>query len=199
MIINNINNLLNNNNKEVKKSKNTHEVNEINNITNYAKKNNKNNQNISTEKILANNLSVNNNNDTKFEEKIDFDIENSQRDEEVNSDKNSNKGELNIKDTIITDEYASIIDEIYNIINSKLYNLNDKLIKIKEKVGYIKFPEYFCYYPGNNFYKDKYLYLLSALISNNIRIFPNNIEFEDDIIKMNNKKRRFRNSIINYK
>lgn len=51
---------------------------------------------------------------------------------------------------------------------------------------------------GNNFFKDKYLCLLSALINKNIRIYPDNIELED-IIKNNNKKRGFRNSISNDK
>ena len=41
--------------------------------------------------------------------------------------------------------------------------------------------------------------MLSVLISNNIRIYPDNIELEEDLIKLNIKKLGFLNSLINYK
>ena len=54
------------------------------------------------------------------------------------------------------------IGEIYNIKNNKTINLNYKIIKIKEKSWIYKIFPYFGYYPRNNFYKEKYPYLLSA-------------------------------------
>lgn len=45
---------------------------------------------------------------------------------------------------------------------------------------------------------DKFLFLLSAKLEGKYRIYPDYIDLEDDITIIENKKRNFRSSIINY-
>ena len=53
-------------------------------------------------------------------------------------------------------------------------------------------------YNGKDYFLDKFLYLLSGKISNKYPIYPDFIEGEDDLVLKENKKRYFRNAIINY-
>ena len=66
------------------------------------------------------------------------------------------------------------------------------------KMKKICFPIYTGYYLGYNYYKDKYIYLLSRLINIKKVIYPDFITDEGGGLELENKKRYFRNSLINY-
>ncbi len=51
---------------------------------------------------------------------------------------------------------------------------------------------------GENYYRDKLKYLLSAKLDDKYWIYPDFINLEEDINILENKKRLFRNSINNY-
>ena len=77
---------------------------------------------------------------------------------------------------IITDEYKS--EHLLNkeIIGKNFITEDDKLKQILTLVEKIKFPFYNLNYTGIDYYKDKYIYLLSAVICNKKRIYPDSIK-----------------------
>ena len=99
---------------------------------------------------------------------------------------------------IITDEYKS--EHLLNkeIIGKNFITEDDKLKQILTLVEKIKFPFYNLNYTGIDYYKDKYIYLLSAVICNKKRIYPDSIKWELDPSIMETKKRLFGNSVTNY-
>ena len=52
----------------------------------------------------------------------------------------------------------------------------------------IKFPESYGYYVSNEFYRDKFKYLLAAKIATQVRIFIYYIEYEGDLLTKEKKK-----------
>ena len=61
----------------------------------------------------------------------------------------------------------------------------------------IKYPLYFNVYNGDDFYLNKYFYLLSQKISVKYRFYPIYIK-EEDLSILENKKRIFRFSVSHY-
>ena len=66
---------------------------------------------------------------------------------------------------IIIDDFANNHNDIKNLINNNLIDLNEKVTNIISITANIKNPEYFSYYHGLNFCKDKFLNILSAKIN----------------------------------
>ena len=119
-------------------------------------------------------------------------------------DKSSNKSintSSEIKDyntNFIIDEFTDIHQKIKDIINSnKEYNdlILQELITLAKIIQY---PNYNNIYKGDNYYLDKYLYLLSSKLFDKLRIYPKYIDEELDPTIKENKKRNFRSSLINY-
>ena len=110
--------------------------------------------------------------------------------------KNYKENNSNLR--IIIDEFEQEHIQIKNIINDKKQLESDKLQKILNIAKKIKYPINNVYYNGNSYYSDKYYYLLSKVICSKIRIYPDYITFESDEVLLENKKRNFRKSVLNY-
>ena len=118
------------------------------------------------------------------------------KNEEINKSLIDKK--IDNKLNIIIDDYIEEHWNIENIIKESNTNNDDKLNKIIEISKNIKYPKNYSNYKGNNYYYDKYIYLLSAKLFTYYRLYPDCIEYEDDINIKENKKRVFRNSLSNY-
>ena len=132
------------------------------------------------------------NNSNSLEETLNN--QSSKSEEEDNKVKSEKNIDIIFNDIII-DDIINVLKDIKNIINNNDIDLNEKVISLSAN---IKYPEYFSYYQGLNFYKDKFLYLLSTKIDNRFRIYPDYIEYEQNLHIIENKKRLFRSSWNNY-
>ena len=112
---------------------------------------------------------------------------------------NSKLGEDSINiNNIIINEFSNYIKDIKITIDNTNMQDSEKIRLINNLCNNLKFPNYNLYYKGEDYYLDKYKYLLSSKISDKIRIYPDYIQLEEDYQKLWNKKRMFRSSIINY-
>ena len=73
----------------------------------------------------------------------------------------SKKETYNSQNKIILDDFVEIHNIIKSIIDMKDLDEKTKIDQIILNVNSIKFPKYYNYYSGDDFYKDKYKYLLS--------------------------------------
>ena len=73
-------------------------------------------------------------------------------------------------DKIILDDFNKEHLEINNIILNDKLNLYNKITNIIELCDKIKYPKNFNYYNAEDYYRDKYKYLLSSKLDNKFRI-----------------------------
>ena len=192
----NILNSLDDKGKILALNKNKNNINNVNiiNTNQYNQDNNKKKYNIKRKKNSTLNINRIENSDNYYETKI----------EESNSLSDDNSIDLSLETNnndeskIIIDEFKDIHDKIKDIIlshNDYNDNILNEIINLSKSIHY---PNYFNIYNGDNYYLDKYLYLLSSKIFNKLRLYPRYIDEELDPIIKENKKRNFRASLSNY-
>ena len=102
------------------------------------------------------------------------------------------------EENMLANEFILEHNQIKEIVENKSINDIDKLDKLSNIITQIIYPINKGEYNGNNFYKDKHLYLLTKNFTSNIRYYPDYIKYEENNSIKDNKKRYFRSSVLNY-
>ena len=183
-----INRIKNNNDKNIKNKK----ITKLKTLNNEINKNKDEIVSMKENTIIYND---NDNNNASIEEEY---LENISKKESLNDILDINNISHESNEDILIDEFKIEHIQIKNIILDNELNNSEKIKNLISLCDKIIYPKYYNYYNGDDYYRDKMKYLLSAKIDNKFRLYPEFITEEDDYILKENKKRYFRNSIINY-